>query len=181
VRAHATELGVKPDAIGVWGFSAGGSLAGYVATIHSAGKPAAADPLDWVSDRPDFEIVSYGRMDMSVPLATGALPMESILGPHPNQDAIDAIDPVKHVTADTSPSFLYSTTGDKTVDSRNAADFYMALKKASVPAELHIFELGQHGTHMGEGLPPTLKELTVTPTLVANWMQLHGWMPADAQ
>jgi acetyl esterase/lipase len=180
VRSHAVDLGVKPDAIGIWGFSAGGSLAGYAATIHSAGDPAAADPLDRVSDRPDFEIVSYGRMDMSVPLSTGALPIESILGPHPSQTAIDAIDPVKHVTAESSPSFLYSTTGDKTVDSRNAAQFYVALKKAGVPAELHIFELGQHGTHMGEGLAPALKELTVTPALIANWMQLHGWMQADA-
>jgi acetyl esterase/lipase len=181
VRAHAAELGVDPARLGVWGFSAGGSLAGYVATIHTVGDPAAADPIDRVSDRPDFEIVSYGRMDMSVPLATGALPMESILGPHPSQAAIDAIDPVKHVTADTSPSFLYSTTGDKTVDSRNASDFYAALKKAGVPAELHIFELGPHGTHMGEGLAPNLRELTVTPTLIANWMQLHGWMPTQPQ
>ena len=179
VRSHAAELGVDPGKLGIWGFSAGGSLAGYAATIHSAGDPAAADPIDRVSDRPDFEIVSYGRMDMSVPLANGTLPMESILGPHPVQAAIDAIDPVKHVSADTSPSFLYSTTGDKTVDSRNAADFYVALKKAGVQAELHIFELGQHGTHMGEGLPPAMHELTVTPTLIANWMQLHGWMPAD--
>jgi acetyl esterase/lipase len=181
VRSHAAELGVKPDAIGVWGFSAGGSLAGYVATIHNTGNPAAADPIDRVSDRPDFEIVSYGRMDMSVPTATGGLPMESILGRQPSQAAIDAIDPVKHVSADTSPSFLYSTTGDKTVDSRNAAKFYIALKAAGVPAELHIFELGPHGTHMGEGLAPALKELTVAPTLIANWMQLHGWMPADSQ
>jgi acetyl esterase/lipase len=181
VRSHAAELGVRPDAIGVWGFSAGGSLAGYVATIHTAGDPAASDPIGRVSDRPDFEIVSYGRMDMSVPLANGAIPMESILGRQPSQSAIDAIDPVKHVTADTSPSFLYSTTGDKTVDSRNAAKFYVALKAAGVPAELHIFELGPHGTHMGEGLAPAMKELTVTPTLIANWMQLHGWMPADSQ
>jgi hypothetical protein len=97
------------------------------------------------------------------------------------QAAVDAIDPVKHVTADTSPSFIYSTSGDKTVDSRNASDFYTALKSAGVPAELHIFELGQHGTHMGEGLAPAMHELTVTPTLIANWMQLHGWMTAQAQ
>lgn len=178
VRSHAAELGVKPDAIGIWGFSAGGSLAGYAATIHNAGDPAAADPINRVSDRPDFEIVSYGRTDMSVPLTNGTLPMESILGHQPSQAAIDAIDPVKHVTADTSPSFLYSTSGDKTVDSRNAAKFYVALKTAGVPAELHIFELGVHGTHMGDDVknPP---ELHVTPTLIANWMQLHGWMPAD--
>jgi acetyl esterase/lipase len=179
VRSHAAELGVDPGKLGIWGFSAGGSLAGYAATIHSAGDRAAGDPIDRVSDRPDFEIVSYGRMDMSVPLTNGTLPMESILGHQPSQAQIDAIDPVKHVSADTSPSFLYSTTGDKTVDSRNAAEFYVALKKAGVPAELHIFELGVHGTHMGDDAknPP---ELHVTPTLIANWMQLHGWMPADA-
>jgi acetyl esterase/lipase len=180
VRAHAAELGVDPAKLGIWGFSAGGSLAGYAATIHNAGNPAAADPVDRVSDRPDFEIVSYGRTDMSVPLANGTLPMESILGPHPSQAAIDAIDPVKHVSADTSPSFLYSTTGDKTVDSRNAAKFYVALKAAGVPAELHIFELGVHGTHMGDDAKNPA-ELHVTPTLIANWMQLHGWMPADGQ
>ena len=181
VRSYATKLGVDPARLGVWGFSAGGSLAGYVATIHSAGNPAAADPVDRLSDRPDFEIVSYGRMDMSVPLASGALPMESILGPHPDPAAIDAIDPVKHVSADTSPSFIYSTTGDKTVDSRNAARFYIALKAAGVPAELHIFELGAHGTHMGENLPPALHELSVTPVLIANWMQMHGWMPPQPE
>ena len=181
VRSHAAELGIKPGAIGVWGFSAGGSLAGYAATIHDAGKPDSADPIERVSDRPDFEIVSYGRLDMSVPLASGTLPIESILGHQPSQAAIDAIDPVKHVTADSSPSFIYSTTGDKTVDSRNAAEFYVRLKAAGVPAELHIFELGAHGTHMGEGLPPAMHELTVTPVLIANWMQVHGWMSEDAQ
>ena len=67
------------------------------------------------------------------------------------------------------------------MDSRNASDFYAALKKAGVPAELHIFELGPHGTHMGEGLAPNLRELTVTPTLIANWMHLHGWMPTQPQ
>lgn len=181
VRAHAGELGVRPDAIGVWGFSAGGSLAAYAATTHDGGSPSAEDPVERASDRPDFEIVSYGRLDMHVPLASGVQPKESILGHDPSQAAIDAIDPVKHVSADSSPSFLYSTTGDKTVDSRNAASFYIALKAAGVPAELHIFELGPHGTHMGEGLAPALHELTVTPTLIANWMELHGWMAQEPQ
>jgi acetyl esterase/lipase len=181
VRAHAVELGVDPARLGVWGFSAGGILVGCLATIHTAGDVAAKDPVDRVSDRPDFAIVSYGRLDMSVPLTNGTLPKESILGPQPTQAAIDAIDPIKHASIDTSPSFLYSTSGDMSVDSRNAADFYVALKKLGVPAELHIFELGPHGTHMGIDQPPAMRELTVFPTLLANWMQLHGWMPPQPQ
>lgn len=181
VRAHATELGVKPDAIGVWGFSAGGHLSAYMATTHHAGDPSAKDPIDQVSDRPDFAILSYAPLTMELYARMGIPPLKTLIGDHPDQAAIDAVDPLKHVSADTSPVFLYSTTGDKTVDSRNAAEFYVALKAAGIPAELHIFELGAHGTHMGEGLPPAMHELTVTPTLIENWMQLHGWMPAEPQ
>jgi acetyl esterase/lipase len=176
VRSHAAELGVDPGKIGIWGFSAGGHLVSYLETVHDTGNAAATDPVDQVSDRPDFGIISYGRMDMNVPVATGEKPMEQIL-PEKTQAAVDAIDTVKHVTADTSPTFIYSTTADQTVDSRNASDFYNALKAAGVKAELHIFELGAHGTHMGEALPVAQKELTMTPILIANWMQQHGWMP----
>jgi acetyl esterase/lipase len=181
VRSHAAELAVKPDAIGVWGFSAGGHLSGYMATIHKAGDPAATDPIDRVSDRPDFAIISYGVLSLDLYARAGTVPLQTLIGQHPTQTAIDAVDPFKHVSADTSPCLIYSTTGDKTVDPRNAAEFYEALKAAGVPAELHIFELGAHGTHMGVDQPPAMRELTVFPTLLANWLQLHGWMPAQTQ
>jgi acetyl esterase/lipase len=181
VRAHAEQLGVKPDAIGVWGFSAGGHLSAYMATIHKAGDSSATDPIDRVSDRPDFAILSYAPLTMDLYARMGISPLKTLIGEHPTQAAIDAVDPFKHVSADTCPIFLYSTTGDKTVDSRNVAEFYGALKAAGVPAEMHVFELGQHGTHMGENLPPAQHELTVTPELIANWMAIHGWMSAPAQ
>lgn len=181
VRSHAAELGAKPDAIGVWGFSAGGHLSAYMATTHRPGDPSAKDPIDRVSDRPDFAILSYAPLTMELYARMGISPLKTLIGDHPSQAAIDAVDPLKHVSADTSPTFIYSTTGDKTVDSRNAAEFYIALKAADIPVELHIFELGAHGTHMGEGLPPAMHELTVTPTLIGDWMQLHGWTATDAQ
>ena len=73
VRSHAEEFGVMKDKVGVWGFSAGGrSMAGYLATMHNRGDPKATDPVERVSDRPDFVILSYARlsMDASIPRET---------------------------------------------------------------------------------------------------------------
>ena len=181
VRSHATELGINPAQIGVWGFSAGGHLSALLSTVHSAGDPKAKDPIDRVSDRPDFAIISYGRMDLSLnvprPVPTAASPgMEIVLGaPTANLDVISA------VNRDTPPTFIFSTTGDQTVDSRNAADYYVALKRAGIPVEMHIFELGQHGVGFAEKLPEAQRELRILPTLLANWLQVHGWMKPDAQ
>ena len=181
VRSHAAELGVDPAQIGVWGFSAGGHLSALLSAVHSAGDPKAKDPIDRVSDRPDFAIISYGRMDLSLnvprPVPTAGSPgMEIVLGaPTTNLDVISA------VNRDTSPTFIFSTTGDQTVDSRNAADYYVALKRVGVPVEMHIFELGQHGIGFAEKLPESQRELRILPTLLANWLQVHGLMKPDTQ
>ncbi len=90
VRAHAAELGVKPDAIGVWGFSAGGHLSAYMATTHTAGDPSAKDPIDQVSDRPDFAILSYAPLTMELYARMGIPPLKTLIGDHPAQAAIDA-------------------------------------------------------------------------------------------
>lgn len=177
VRSHASELDVAKDAIGVWGFSAGGHLAGYLAAINDAGDPSAADPIDRVSDRPDFAILSYARLSMD-PAIPREGSMNGLLGPDPTPAMVDEISPVLHVTKNTSPCFIYSTTGDQTVNSMNATAFYDALKRAGVPVELHIFERGPHGTGMGQGLAG-LQELAIYPTLIANWMEMHGWMAAN--
>ena len=180
VRANAATLGVDPAKIGIWGFSAGGHMAGYLATIHDAGNPTSADPVDRASDRADFAILSYARlsMDSSIPRNGN---MESLLGDAPTQAQIDSIDAVKHVTADTSPSFIYSTGGDKSVDPLNASAYYEALKRAGVPVELHIFELGPHGTGLAQNLTPPVPELGIWPQLLAAWMRQNKWMkPAPA-
>jgi acetyl esterase/lipase len=174
VRSHAAELGVAQDKIGLWGFSAGGHLAGYLATVNDAGNASASDPIDRVSDRPDFAILSYARLslDPSIPRTTS---LEALIGDHPTAAMLEMMSLEKHVTKATPPCFLYSTTGDMTVNSLNATAFYDALKRAGVPAELHIFERGPHGTGMAQGLSG-LPELAIYPTLIANWMQVHGWM-----
>ncbi|MBB5337700.1 alpha/beta hydrolase [Tunturiibacter gelidoferens] len=177
VRSHAAELGVAKDKIGLWGFSAGGHLAGYLAAVNDNGSSGAEDPIDRVSDRPDFAIVSYGRftMDDSVPRKTN---MEGLLGDHPTKAMLDSISVVKLVTKNTSPCFIFSTTADQTVNPMNATAFYDALKQAGVPVELHIFERGQHGTGMAQGMKG-MSELAIYPTLLANWMEMHGWMSQE--
>jgi acetyl esterase/lipase len=175
VRAQAKELGVDPAKLGVWGFSAGGHLAGYMATVHDGGKPGDADPIERMGDRPDFVILSYARlsMDNGIPRKGN---MDGLLGATPTQAQIDEISPVKHVSKTTSPAFIYSTTGDATVNPRNATAFYDVLQQTGIPVELHIFARGPHGTGMGQNLKGT-PELAVWPTLLENWMRVNEWMP----
>lgn len=185
VRARAKVWGVRPDAVGVWGFSAGGHLAGYLATSEPHGDPAlelaptkvAAWPRDAVdseSGRPDFAIINYGRLSLD-PSIPGTFGMESLTGKNASQALVDALSPVLHVSKETAPCFLYATEFDEKVSSLNASRFYEALERAHVPAELHIFEAGPHGTHMGTD-QPKYPELGVYPVLLENWMKLHGWM-----
>lgn len=184
VRAHASEWGLRPDAVGAWGFSAGGHMAGWLSTRDLPGDPTAKDPVERASGHPDFAILSYGRVDLDAKIPgtftmqalTGG--MKALAGLDTSQALIDAIDPILHVTAATSPTFLYSTEGDQTVNSQNASHYFEALHAAGVPAELHIFEQGPHGTGMGQGLPKQ-PELAIWPTLLQHWMQIHGWMPAE--
>ena len=104
--------------------------------------------------------------------------MEGLLGDHPTKAMLDSISVVKLVTKNTAPCFIFSTTGDQTVNPMNATAFYDALKQAGVPAELHIFERGQHGTGMAQGMKG-MSELSIYPTLLANWMEMHGWMSQE--
>jgi acetyl esterase/lipase len=174
VRSHAKDFAVATDKIGVWGFSAGGHLAGFLATEPDQRDRASSDPVERASEHPDFAILSYARlsMDDSIPRPHN---QETLLGDHPTPEMLATISDDKHVTKNTSPSFIYATTADQQVNSLNATAYYDALKRAGVPAELHIFELGAHGTGMGQGLKG-LAELQVWPLLLEHWLQLHGWM-----
>ncbi len=176
VRSHATDLGIAKDKVGLWGFSAGGHLAAYLATGNEAGEAKAIDPVERESGQPDFAILSYGRLslDPSIPRKTN---LEGLLGDHPTPEMLESLSMERRVTRKASPCFIYSTGGDQTVDSLTATAFYDALKRAGVPAELHIFERGPHGTGLAQNLAK-LPELSIYPELVANWMEMHGWMPA---
>jgi acetyl esterase/lipase len=177
VRAHAREWQIRPDAIGVWGFSAGGHMAGWLSTLDAAGKTSAADLIDQVSGHPDFAVLSYARVDLDSKIP-GTFGMTALTGPGASEEAVDAIDPIKHVSAATSPAFIYATEKDEKVNSLNASHYFEALQEAGVPVELHIFQLGPHGTGLAQSIPDA-PELAIWPTLLQHWLQLHGWMPME--
>jgi dipeptidyl aminopeptidase/acylaminoacyl peptidase len=100
-----------------------------------------------------------------------------LLGDTPAQPAMDGMSAELHVTAQTPPTFMFTTTDDHTVPVMNSVMFYSALVKAGVPAEMHVF---QHGAH-GSGLAPTNPQLTVWTELLIKWMRERGYAAAAAQ
>lgn len=172
VRSHAQQYDVDPNRIGMWGFSAGGHLAGMVGTHFDGGNPQSADPVERVSDRPDFVISAYGALTLDSSIARpGSL--SALAGKPITPQLLDELSPDKHITARTPPFFLYATTTDDRVPVLNSVAFYTALVRAGVPAELHIFQSGPHGTALAQ----SYAELSAWPGLLENWLRLNGWIP----
>lgn len=169
VRSRAEEFRVAPDRIGLMGFSAGGHLAATAATRFDSGTPEALDTTDRVSSRPDFLILGYPVITFE-PGVTHAGSVRNLLGENPDPSLIELLSNERHVTAQTPPTFLFHTTADAAVRAENSVRFYLALKAAGVPAEMHIFENGPHGVGLALGDPA----LSAWPTLVTNWLRGRG-------
>ena len=171
VRAKAAEWGIAPDHIGMWGFSAGGHLTASAGTLFDKGPAASADAIDKESARPDFLVLSYPVITLEDPFVHKGS-RQYLLGDSPDPKLVELLSPEKHVTKETPPTFIYSTTDDQTVPIMNSVMFYAALVAAKVPAEMHIFGHGPHGT----GLAPGFPDLKGWPDLLATWMRSRGLM-----
>jgi len=172
VRSEASNLGIQPDRIGIWGFSAGGHLASTAETHFDFGDPGATDPIGRVSSRPDFAILAYPVITLKPPYAhMGSRTM--LLGENPDPRLVEFLSNETQVTPLTPPTFLFSTDADTLVPAENAVFFFLALRKAHVPAEIHVFARGAHGAGMGEKDP----SLAVWPNLLANWLRVRGLLP----
>ncbi len=154
VRSRATEWGIDAQRIGIVGFSAGGHLAFATATNFERRKYAAIDAVDNVSCRPDFAILCY----------PGYLKAKDK----------DEIWPGLEIPKATPPILLAHTSDDTISVSENSALMYLALKRAGVPAELHIYATGDHdfGVRQNGRLPATWTQLCV------NWLRSFGLLKA---
>jgi acetyl esterase/lipase len=169
VRAKANEWNVTPDRIGMMGFSAGGHLAATTGTHFDSGKPDAADVVERVSSRPDFLILAYPVISMQASI-THAGSRRNLLGENPDPKLVDDLSNELSVTNQTPPTFLFATTNDNVVPVENSVAFYLALTKAKVPAEMHLFQSGPHGV----GMALTDPALSPWTTLLANWLRARG-------
>jgi acetyl esterase/lipase len=171
VRARAAEWKVDPSRIGVMGFSAGGHLTSTAVTHFDDGKPDAEDPIERVSCRPDFGILVYAVISLDKPYGHQGT-KKNLLGDKVNDPAlVEELSCENRVTEKTPPCFLFHTTADTVVPPENSIDFYLALRKAKVPAELHIYERGPHGVGLGTDKYPELKSW---PERLSAWMGVRG-------
>lgn len=169
VRQRAKEFGVGPNRIGIWGFSAGGHLASTAATHFDAGNASASDPIQRMSSRPDFAVLAYPVISFT----TGYVHKGSrrnLLGDAPDEKLMELLSNEKQVTKETPPTFLFHTNEDTGVPAENSVLFYLALRKAGVPAEMHIYERGRHGVGLAQKDPI----LATWSGRLTDWFQTRG-------
>ena len=143
VRARAGEWQIDPRRVGIMGSSAGGHLAATLLTHFDAGQPAAQDPIERQSSRPDLGVLCYPVITMGTNTHEGSRAM--LLGKNPAPELIRELSNEEHVTAQTPPCFIWHTWEDPRVKVENSLGFAAALQRQGVPLDLHIYTRGIHG------------------------------------
>ena len=174
VRARAREWNVDPKRVGILGFSAGGHLASTAATHFDDGDPKADDPIDRAGCRPDFAVLAYPVITLKPPYAHMGS-RYNLLGKDADEKLVESLCNDEQVTDKTPPTFLFHTGDDNAVPVENSILFFEALRKAKVPAELHVYGHGRHGV----GLAPNIPELSSWPEQLQAWMKGLGLLKKE--
>lgn len=156
VRSKAATWGVNSQRIGVLGFSAGGHLVAWSATNFDKRAYGQVDASDQASCRPDFAVMIYPG---------GVI-----------KRGTTELSPEIRVTLQTPPCF-FAHAGDDRVNAENSVLMYLALKRAGVPAELHVYASGGHGF----GLRPTGKAAATWPKRCEEWLRTMEILKVDGQ
>lgn len=173
VRSRAEEFHIDPQRVGILGFSAGGHLAAMAATAFHENGLEGGDAIDKLSDRPDFAVLAYAWLNAMQPHVDKHITYCSVMPAMPKEKCVEweqEYTPMLRVTPRTPSTFVYMTTDDQTVPVMGSVEFYTALVKNGVPAELHIFRHGAHGSGLGSGDAA----LDRWPTLLEEWMRAQG-------
>lgn len=150
VRFHAKEWNIDPQRIGIIGFSAGGQLMAHLCNDYEKRAYSSMDEADQFSCRPDFGMGIYPGV--MVPT-----------------DQKKLVEPVLTVTSNTPPTFMVQAEDDS-APVENSIFYYLALKHAHVPAELHLYTKGGHGY----GLRPSKDPVSIWPKRAEEWLRGLG-------
>src|SRR5882762_2037147 len=172
VRFHAAEWHIDPHKIGVLGFSAGGHLVAAISTHYAKRLYPTVDAADKESCRPDFAVPIYpGHLLLSAAEWDSKQGTKKFVVPHPaNADKHLALNPEIPVTSQTPPTFLLQAEDDHVDNVDDSLAYYIALKKAGVPVEMHLYAQGGHAF----GLRRTKFPITGWPQLVETWLGTIG-------
>jgi acetyl esterase/lipase len=156
VRSRADEWEIDPKRIGVLGFSAGGETAGLAALLHAEPQYEAVDEVDQISARPDFAALIYpgGFVERG----------QTTLRPHV-------------VVPDDAPPMFFVHAFDDNVPALNSLLLATELKKANIPAELHLYSAGGHGFGMRDNSDP----VNTWPKRCEEWLRRQGWLTAASK
>jgi len=160
VRFHAAEWHIDPHKIGVLGFSAGGHLVAAMSTLYARRLYPSVDAADRESCRPDFAVAIY----------PGHLSLSAAEWAHADKDL--SLNPEVPVTSQTPPTFLLQNEDDHVDGVWQSLAYYIALKKAGVPVEMHLYAQGGHAF----GLRRTRLPVTAWPQLVETWLATIGML-----
>jgi acetyl esterase/lipase len=151
LRSRAEEFGIDSKKIGMLGFSAGGHLTAKTSTTYAKRSYQPIDDVDEVSSRPDFTVLVYPAYLV--------------------QKDATAIKPEFPISKETPPAFL-AHAGDDPVTPESSLFYYLALKRAGVPAELHIYSTGGHGFGLRDAPSPS----HTWPKRCEQWLRAGSWI-----
>lgn len=162
LKANAKEFKIDPNKIGIIGFSAGGHLAGSLATLST-------DSLT----KPNLLALIYPVVSMRIPQIHKGSKV-NLIGNSPEETLISRFSLEEQVNEKTPPSFIVHSMDDKTVPVLNALKFIEALTKAKIEnCESHIFPTGGHGYHLAK---TRTGSVTNWPNYIENWLRSFGWV-----
>ena len=172
VRRNAGKWNIDPGRIGVMGFSAGGYMAAAAGTLFDEGDPGADDPIRRTSCRPDFIVPVYPLISLNLQGKRSAGLLERMLGHGLKDRFISEYSLETRVTSQTPPAFLVHAHDDG-LSVEHSILFYLALRKARVSAELHVYSKGGHGFGMRQRGEP----VSAWRERWLEWMETEGFLP----